>query len=177
MSQAFLMRQRGSGAGLFQVLLLQFGSEDDTQGQAVIGVFQVTAKHGGDVGKAIEEGGAVQVKSGGGFGDGEVIVKVHPQGVQIGHLGVAVVLLQPFQPFCVEDPAGAACQGSAEKLGKQIVLEEKDGGDATAQHPVLQRGGGLEPGVPGIVQAGKHRGDAAGNSQLFQNGGQCVRGG
>ena len=40
-------------ARLFQALLFQLCPEEDAQGQAVVGVFEVGAQHGGDVGQPV----------------------------------------------------------------------------------------------------------------------------
>lgn len=151
----------GCSVGLLQVLLLQFRPEDNAQRQAVIRVFEVAAQHGGDVGQTVQEGGAVQKQCRGGFGNGEVVIQVDPKRMQIGHLGMVVMLLQPLQPLGIKDPGGAAGQRAAEELRKQIILEVEDGHAISLVKAVLQGGGCLEPGVICVVEVGKGGGNTA----------------
>ena len=77
------------------------------------------------------------------------------------------MLLQPFQPLRVVHPCRPARQSAAEQLGKQIVLEAEYG--AALMQPVLQRGGGLKPGMIRVVKIGKRRRNAADDPQLVQH--------
>ena len=70
-------------SGLRDPLLLQLCPEEDTEGQAEVGVFEVAAEQLRDVGEAVQKGRAVQVERRRCFGDGEVIIEINAQRFQI----------------------------------------------------------------------------------------------
>ena len=85
-------------------LLLQLCAEEDTEGQAEIRVLEVAAEQLRDVGEAVQQRRAVQVERRRCFGDGEVIIEIDAQRLQIGDLLAFVVRLQLFQAVRVIDP-------------------------------------------------------------------------
>ena len=91
-------------SGLRDPLLLQLRPEEDTEGQAEVGVFEVAAEQLRDVGEAIQQRRAVQVERRRCFGDGEVIIEINAQRLQIGDLRAFVVRLQLFQAIRVIAP-------------------------------------------------------------------------
>ena len=84
--------------------MLQFCAEEDTEGQAEVRILKVAAEQLRDVGEAIQKGRAVQVERRRCFGDGEVIIEIDAQRLQIRDLRAFVVRLQLFQAIRVIDP-------------------------------------------------------------------------
>ena len=155
-------------SGLRDLFLLQLRPEEDTEGQAEVGVFEVTAEQLRDVGEAIQKGRAVQVERRRCFGDGEVVVEIDAQRLQIGDLRAFVVRLQLFQSVRVIDPGRSACQRTGEKLRQQIVLKVKDCAVSVLQKSVLQRAGRLKPRLIGLIQIGKRAGYTADQTEPVQ---------
>ena len=91
-------------SGLRDPFLLQLRPEQDTERQAEIRVFEVAAEQLRDVGEAVQQRRAVQVERRRCFGDGEVIIEIDAQRLQIGDLRAFVVRLQLFQAVRVIDP-------------------------------------------------------------------------
>ena len=84
--------------------MLQFCAEEDPEGQAEVGVFEVAAEQLRDVGEAVQQRRAVQVERRRCFGDGEVIIEIDAQRLQVRDLRAFVVRLQLFQAIRVIDP-------------------------------------------------------------------------
>ena len=85
-------------------LLLQFCAEENAECQAEVRVLEVAAEQLRDVGEAVQQRRAVQVERRRCFGDGEVIIEINAQRLQIGDLRAFVVRLQLFQAIRVIDP-------------------------------------------------------------------------
>ena len=85
-------------------LLLQLCAEENPEGQAEVGVFEVAAEQLRDVGEAVQKGRAVQVERRRRFGDGKVVVEIDAQRLQIRDLLAFVVRLQLYQSVRVIDP-------------------------------------------------------------------------
>ena len=141
--------------------MLQFCAEENAECQAEVRVLEVAAEHLCDVGEAIQQRRAVQIQSCRRFGDGEVVVEIDAQRLQIRDLRVFVVRLQLLQPVRVIDPRRSTGQRTGEKLRQQIVLKVKDWAASVLQKSVLQRAGRLKPRLICLVQIGKRAGYAA----------------
>ena len=85
-------------------LLLQLCAEENPEGQTEIRVLEAAAEQLRDVGEAVQQRRAVQVERRRCFGDGEVIIEIDAQRLQIRDLRAFVVRLQLFQAIRVIDP-------------------------------------------------------------------------
>ena len=84
--------------------MLQFCAEENAECQAEVRVLEVAAEQLRDVGEAIQQRRAVQIERRRRFRDGEVVVEIDAQRLQIRDLRAFVVRLQLFQAIRVIDP-------------------------------------------------------------------------
>ena len=70
-------------SGLRDLFLLQLRPEEDTEGQAEVGVFEIAAEQLRDVGEAIQQRRAVQIQCRRRFGDGKVVVEIDAQRLRV----------------------------------------------------------------------------------------------
>ena len=122
---------------LRETLLLQLRAEQDAEGQAEVRVFEVAAEHLRDMGEAVQQRRAVQIERRRRFRDGEVVVEIDAQRLQIGDLRVLIVRLELFQAIRVLDPRRSPGQRAGEQLRQQVVLKVKDCAASVLQKPVL----------------------------------------